>query len=60
MVIVAGNANGMSIPPYFVLKGARFLPDLLKSAVAGSAGTVSATDRSNSHIFKDYLYHFLS
>ena len=28
-VIAAGNANGMSIPPYFVFKGARFLPELL-------------------------------
>ena len=42
-VIAAGNANGMSISPYFVFKGATYLPDLLKNVVAGSAGTVSAT-----------------
>ena len=58
-VIAAGNANGMSIPPFFVFKGARFLPDLLKNAVTGSAGTVSATGWSNSQIFKEYLEHFL-
>ena len=58
-VIAAGNANGMCIPPYFVFKGARFLPDLLRNAVTGSAGTVSATGWSNSQIFKEYLGHFL-
>ena len=59
-VIAAGNANGMSIPPYFVFKGARFLPDLLRNSVTGSDGTVSATGWSNSQIFKEYLDHFLT
>ena len=57
-VIAAGNANGRSITPYFVFKGARFLPDLLKNAVAGSAGTVSATGWSNSQISKNTLIIF--
>ena len=58
-VTSAGNANGMSIPPYFVFKGARFLPELLTNSVTGSADTVSATGWSNSQIFKEYLDHFL-
>ena len=49
----------MSITPYFVFTGARFLPDLLKNSATGSAGTVSATGWSNRQIVKEYLDHFL-
>ena len=57
-VIACGNANGMAIPPFFVFKGARMLPDLLQNTCTGAAGTVSPSGWSNSRIFKQYLLHF--
>lgn len=56
-IIGGGNALGTQLPPYFVFKGQRFNPDLLKGSTPGSAATMSKTGWSNSSIFYDYLQH---
>jgi hypothetical protein len=54
------NAIGNSLPPYFVFKGKRFNPDLMKGKSAGAAGTVSDSGWSNAKVFRSYLDdHFL-
>lgn len=47
-------------PPYFVFAGHRMMPDLLKDATPGAAGTVTESGWSNSQVFRTYLQeHFL-
>ena len=59
-ILGCGSASGQMIPPYFVFAGHRMLPDLLKDAIPGTAGTVSETGWSNSQVFRTYLQdHFL-
>jgi hypothetical protein len=54
-VLGCGNAAGLALPPYFVFKGARLLPELMANASPGAAATMSGSGWSNSIIFKDYL-----
>lgn len=59
-VIGCCNAIGNSIPPFFIFKGKRFMPELMNGASAGAHGTVSDSGWSNSVIFQQYLQeHFL-
>ena len=59
-VIGCVNAMGNTLPPYFIFKGKRWNPDLMKGASAGANGTLSDSGWSNSDIFKTYLEdHFL-
>jgi hypothetical protein len=59
-VIGCANALGNSIPPFFVFKGKRWNPDLMKGACTGADGTMSETGWSNGEIFRHYLeHHFL-
>ena len=54
------NAIGNSLPPFFVFKGKRYNPDLMKGATAGSVGVMSDSGWSNSTNFQQYLQdHFL-
>ena len=54
------NAIGNSIPPYFIFKGIRFSPELLKWVSKGTKATMSESGWSNAKIFKQYLQeHFL-
>ena len=58
--IVCANAIGNSVPPYFIFKGKRFNPDLLKGASPGTKGVMSDPGWSNCQIFQEYLKdHFL-
>jgi hypothetical protein len=59
-LIACINALGHSIPPFFIFKGVRFNPELMKGATFGSKGVMSETGWSNGQIFKEYLKdHFL-
>ena len=59
-VIGCVNAVGNSLPPFFVFKGKRFNPNLMKGASPGSNYAMSESGWSNGQIFKDYLEnHFL-
>ena len=51
-VIGCANALGNSIPPFFVFKGKRWNPDLMKGACTGAAGTLSETGWSNGEVFR--------
>ena len=54
------NAIGNSLPPFFVFKGKRYNPDLMKGASTGAVGVMSESGWSNSTIFQQYLQdHFL-
>lgn len=54
------NALGHALPPYFVFKGKRFNPDLLKGSCVGTKGVMSDSGWSNSQLFQQYLEeHFL-
>jgi len=60
-VIGCANALGNSIPLFFVFKGKRCNPDLMKGGCTGAAGTLSETGWSNGEVFRHYLeHHFLS
>ena len=59
-LIGCANAIGNSLPPYFVFKGKRFMPELLKGASTGAKAVMSDSGWSNSTIFRQYLEdHFL-
>ena len=59
-LIGCANALGNALPPYFVFKGKRFNPDLMKGASPGAKGVMSETGWSNGQVFKDYLMeHFI-
>lgn len=49
-VIACANAVGNSIPPYFVFKGKRFNPDLMKGATPGASCTMSDSGWSNRNL----------
>ena len=40
-VIGCANAMGVALPPFFIFKGKRWNPDLMKGASVGAAGTMS-------------------
>ena len=55
-----GSAGGVAIPAFFVFAGKRMLPELMKGATPGAAGTVSDPGWSNGGVFRQYLEeHFL-
>lgn len=59
-LIACANALGNSLPPYFVFKGKRWNPDLMKGATAGAKGALSDSGWSNGEIFQEYLRtHFI-
>ncbi|XP_053374341.1 uncharacterized protein LOC128546943 [Mercenaria mercenaria] len=59
-LIACENALRNSLPPYFVFKGKRWNPDLMKGATAGAKGVLSESGWSNGEIFQDYLKtHFI-
>ena len=51
-LIAACSAAGQHIPPFFVFKGKRRSPDLMKGQLPGSDYRMSETGWSNSHIFQ--------
>ena len=54
------NGLGHALPSYFIFKGKRFNPDLLKGCSVGANGIISDSGWSNSQIFQQYLSeHFL-
>ena len=59
-ILGCGSAGGVAIPPFFVFAGKRMLPELMKGATPGAAGTVSDSGWSNGEVFRKYLEeHFL-
>ena len=59
-LIGCANALGNALPPFFVFKGKRYNPELMKGATTGAEGVMSESGWSNSDIFKQYLQdHFL-
>ena len=59
-VIACVNAFGTALPPFFIFKGKRWNPDLMKGACTGAKGNMSDRGWSNSNIFKKYLEeHFI-
>ena len=51
---------GVALPPFFIFKGKRWNPDLMKGASVGAAGTMSDSGWVNGDIFRKYLEeHFL-
>ncbi|XP_060608143.1 tigger transposable element-derived protein 1-like [Ruditapes philippinarum] len=59
-LIGCANAAGNSLPPYFVFKGKRYNPDLMKGATVGTGYSMSDSGWSNAVIFRTYLEdHFL-
>ena len=59
-VIGCANAMGVALPPFFIFKGKRWNPDLMKGASVGAAGTMSDSGWVNGDIFRKYLEeHFL-
>lgn len=59
-VIGCVSAAGSSLPPYYVFKGKRLNPELLKGSLPGSKGVMSDSGWSNGELFKVYLEdHFL-
>ena len=59
-IIACANAAGHFLPPFFVFKGKRFNPDLMKGANPGCKGVMSDSGWSNYQVFKQYLEgHFL-
>ena len=59
-VMACGNADGISIPPYFIFQGEKFNPKVLNNSCHGSSGAVSLSGQFNSQVFKSYLEHFVS
>ncbi|XP_060604540.1 uncharacterized protein LOC132757309 [Ruditapes philippinarum] len=54
------NALRQLLPPFFVFKGKRFNPDLMKGSSVGAKGVMSDSGWSNAAIFQQYLEeHFL-
>ena len=54
------NALGNALPPFFIFKGKRYNPDLMKGASTGARGVMSDSGWSNGDIFQQYLQdHFL-
>ena len=54
------NALGNALPPFFIFKGKRYNPDLMKGASTGARGVMSESGWSNGDIFQQYLQdHFL-
>ena len=59
-VIACVNAFGHSLPPFFIFKGKRWNPELMKGACFGAKGIMSETGWSNGEIFRKFLEeHFL-
>lgn len=59
-LIGCANAAGHHLPPFFVFKGKRFNPDLMKGASPGAKGVMSDSGWSNAQIFREYIEnHFL-
>lgn len=59
-IIGCVNAMGNHLPPYFIFKGKRQNPDLMKGTSPGSHYTMSDSGWSNAQIFREYLEtHFL-
>ncbi|XP_053379621.1 jerky protein homolog-like [Mercenaria mercenaria] len=56
-LIGCSNAIGNSLPPFFVFKGKRYNPDLMKGANPGAKYEMSETGWSNSNIFRKYVQH---
>ena len=51
---------GITLPPFFIFKGKRWNPDLMKGASVGAAGTMSDSVWVNEDIFRKHLEeHFL-
>lgn len=54
------NALGNTIPPFFIFKGKRRNPELMKGACNGADGTMSETGWINTEILRLYLEnHFM-
>ena len=54
------NALGNTLPPYFVFKGKRFNPDLIKGASPGTNYTMTESGWSNAEVFETFLKdHFI-
>ena len=59
-VISCTSASGQVLPPYFVFKGKRAIPELLEKAMPGTKMTMSDSGWSNGRIFQQFLTeHFL-
>lgn len=54
-VIGCANATGNSVPPFFIFKGKRYNPDLMKGATPGAHAVMSDSGWSNADIFQEYL-----
>ncbi|XP_052227458.1 uncharacterized protein LOC127842149 [Dreissena polymorpha] len=59
-VIACANASGNSLPLYFVFKGKRYNPELMKGTSPGARGVMSDSGWSHGDVFLEYLKtHFL-
>ena len=59
-LVGCANAAGNSLPPFFIFKGKRYMPELLTGATIGVKATMSDSGWINGAIFKEYLTdHFL-
>ncbi|XP_041484938.1 uncharacterized protein LOC121431436 [Lytechinus variegatus] len=59
-VLACGNAAGRALPPYYVFKGKRMMPELMDGALPGSKMTLTETGWSNGAVFSKFLTeHFV-
>ncbi|CAC5366940.1 unnamed protein product [Mytilus coruscus] len=54
-VLGCGNAQGHSVPPFFVFPGNRMRQELLENKSTGADGEVSESGWSNTEIFSNYM-----
>ena len=54
-LIACGNAAGRVLPPYYVFKGKRRIPQLPDGALPGSKIYMTESGWSNGEVFKDFL-----
>ncbi len=57
-VIACGNAIGNSLPPYFIFKGKRLMPELLKGCLPGTDAAMTDSGWSNGQVLQKYLETF--
>ena len=58
-VLGCGNAQGHSVPPFFVFPGNRMRQELLENKSTGADGDVSESGWSNTEIFHKYMENHL-
>ncbi|XP_052071024.1 uncharacterized protein LOC127709474 [Mytilus californianus] len=58
-VLGCGNAQGHSVPPFFVFPGNRMRQELLENKSTGADGDVSESGWSNTEIFRKYMANHL-